>query len=251
MIPATRNWDGESYQRVGGPIMDLGRRVLATLDLRGDETLLDAGCGSGQLTAELVRRLPRGRVIAVDASPSMVAVARRRLGPSADVRLANLVELELQEQVEVVVSTAVFHWIGDHARLFERLHAALRPGGRLLAQCGGEGNVEHVHAAARLAAAEPPYAASLAGWTGPWNFSSAERARVLLEQAGFREARAWLQDAPLQPDQPTEYLRTVILGAHLDRLPATLHDGFVVDVEGRLPRPLTIDYVRLNLDAVA
>ena len=95
MPVTTRQWDGRSYDRISAPMESLGREVLARLELRGDELVLDVGCGSGRITEALIERLPRGRVIALDASQSMVAAARRRL-PQADVRLMNALELELE-----------------------------------------------------------------------------------------------------------------------------------------------------------
>jgi trans-aconitate 2-methyltransferase len=248
---SAREWDGAAYDRVSTPQQSWGLTVLERLPLNGNERVLDAGCGSGRVTQALIERLPRGRVIAVDGSPSMIAAARERLGPRADLRVVDLLELELEQPVDAVLSTATFHWIADHEQLYRRLHAALRPGGRLVAQCGGEGNVERVHRAADLVAAQGPFAEHLAGWRGPWNFTSPTHAEATLRTAGFREAHCWLVPAPVTPSEPREFMRTVILGAHLDRLPADLHDPFVAAVHERLGDPLTIDYVRLNIDATA
>lgn len=137
-----RDWDAATYDRVSGPQVEWARGVLDRLALEGDETVLDAGCGSGRVTALLIERLPQGTVIAVDAAPSMVAKARASLGDAGDVRQLDLAALDLDAEVDAVFSNAVFHWIADHAALFARLYAALRPGGRLVAQCGGAGNVE-------------------------------------------------------------------------------------------------------------
>jgi len=134
----------------------MGLAVLRRLPLRGDETVLDAGCGSGRVTAHLVERLPRGRVIAVDLSPGVVEVARAQLGDGADVRIADLVTLELEQPVDAIVSTATFHWILDHGRLFRRLFELLAPGGRIVAQCGGHGNIARALAAAAEVAAREP-----------------------------------------------------------------------------------------------
>src|SRR4051794_29036056 len=156
MTEPRRTWDGAAYDRLSTPMERLGREVLDRLELRGDETILDAGCGSGRLTELLIDRVPDGRVIGVDASASMIDAARERLGPDADLRVADLVGLDLGgETVDVVYSTATFHWIADHDALFASLRAALRPGGRLVAQCGGAGNIASVHAAARPAAGAP------------------------------------------------------------------------------------------------
>jgi trans-aconitate methyltransferase len=228
-------------------MVDLARPVLARLDLRGDETVLDAGCGSGRVTLLLLERLPAGHVIAVDSAPSMVEHARDALGDRATVLQANLTELDLDRAVEAVFSTAVFHWIADPARLFARLFAALRPGGQLVAQCGGAGNVERFHRAAQAAAAEPPYAEYLGGWQGPWNFAGAEETAERLRRAGFEGVETWLQEAPLRPPDPAHYLRTICLGPHLERLPDELRPGYVEAVLERSDTEL--DYVRLNLQA--
>src|ERR671915_816751 len=142
-----RDWDATSYERMSAPLEAMGRVVLARLDLRGDERVLDAGCGTGRVTAALIGRLPRGEVVAVDGSPAMVEQARARLDGRADVRVADPLELELERPVDAILSTATFHWIADHDRLFARLLAALVPGGRLAAQCGGAGNVAALEAA--------------------------------------------------------------------------------------------------------
>ncbi len=133
-------WDGQAYDRISGPMASMGLDVLDRLALAGDEVVLDAGCGSGRVTEALLARLPHGRVIALDASESMVAAARGRLAEQAarvDFRVGDLLELELQAPVDAVLSTATFHWISDHEHLFARLRGALRAGGRLVAQCGG------------------------------------------------------------------------------------------------------------------
>jgi trans-aconitate 2-methyltransferase len=241
-MPDTRTWNGPAYDRISTPMERLAREVMDRLDLRGDETVLDAGCGSGRVTELLVERVPRGRVIGVDASASMIDAARERLGDEADLRRADLVGLDLGgERVDVVFSTATFHWIADHDRLFERLFAALRPGGRIVAQCGGEGNVAAVRAAID-AVAEP----ALAGWAGPWNFQSPEATAERLERIGFTEVRTWRQTVRVEPENLREYLGTVMLGSHVERVPPERRDGFIEAVLAAMPEP-AIEYVRLNL----
>jgi trans-aconitate 2-methyltransferase len=244
----TRDWDAATYDRVSAPQVEWALKVLERLPLRGDETVLDAGCGSGRVTQLLLERLPGGHVVAVDSAPSMVEHARQALDPDRTTVLqANLTELVLDEPVDAAFSNAVFHWIGDHDALFARLHEALRPGGRLVAQCGGEGNVERLHRAARAVAAGQPYAPYLADWEGPWHFASAEATAARLERAGFTEVETWLEPYPVTPTDPVSFLRVVCLGPHLQRLPEGLHDSYVEAVCGRSGTEL--DYVRLNVAA--
>jgi trans-aconitate 2-methyltransferase len=249
MARSPRDWDANTYHRVSDFQFGLGVEALERLALRGDETVLDAGCGTGRVTAVLAERLPLGRVIAVDGSPDMVAKARANLPSNCEVRVADLAGLELEEPVDAIVSTAVFHWIPDHDRLFSGLFAALRPGGRLVAQCGGRGNVARVTDALAEVRERPPFAEHLSGWEGPWHFPGPEETGQRLERAGFQDVGCGLMDAPMIPDDPAEYLRTVTLGLQLERLPPELHDRFVRAVLERLPDPPEIDYVRLNIDA--
>lgn len=137
MSPVSPYRDGRTYDQISAPLERIGREVLDRLDLRGDETVLDAGCGSGRVTEALVERLPRGTVIGVDGSPEMIAAARRRLGEGPDLLVQDLALLDLGDTtVDAVLSTATFHWIPDHRALFGRLRTVLAPGGRLVAQLG-------------------------------------------------------------------------------------------------------------------
>jgi trans-aconitate 2-methyltransferase len=241
-----RDWNAPTYDRVANPHVAWGRGVLDWLTLAGDERVLDAGCGTGRVTELLLERLPRGRVIGLDASPSMIEEAGRRLTHASErVELvcADLGQpLPVDGAVDAVFSTATFHWVADHDALFRHLAAVLRPGGQLVAQCGGAGNI------ATVLAALPP---SADGWAGPWTFAAPEETRRRLEAAGFEDVQVWLQDEPtaIEPGEPLEtFLSTVILGAHLDRLRPDDRADFVKGVAARLPRP-EIDYVRLNMVA--
>jgi len=246
---ALRDWDAATYDRVSDPQVEWARAVLARLKLEGDETVLDAGCGSGRVTRLLVERLPRGRVLAVDGAPSMVEQARGALAHQAEVSLADLTELQLGERVDAVFSNAVFHWIQDHDALFSRLHAALRPGGRLVAQCGGADNLERFHALTREVGLAEPFAPHLGRWEGPWNFATAQETHDRLARAGFVDVECCLTPWPVLSPDPLAYLRTVCLGHHLERLPRELRDRFVDRVAERQDQPLELDYVRLNMVA--
>jgi trans-aconitate 2-methyltransferase len=244
-----REWDAETYDAVSDPQFEWGIEVLERLQLNGDETVLDAGCGSGRVSAELANRLPRGRLIAVDGSEAMIAKARERLGDDVTYLVADLAELQVEEPVDLVFSTATFHWIVDHDRLFRRLHATLRPGGRLVAQCGGQGNVaEYAQAIARVAA-QPRFGRHFEGMAAMWNFAAPEETERRLLDAGFEEVSCWLQPKPVRPAQPLEFITTVTLGPHLAQLPEHLHRPFAEAVLAEAGDPLALDYVRLNIEA--
>lgn len=246
-----RDWDAETYDVVSDPQFEWGMEVLERLQLSGDEAVLDAGCGSGRVTAEIAARLPRGRIVAVDGSAAMVAKARERLGDGASYLVADLGALQLDEPVDVVFSTATFHWILDHERLFARLRAALRPGGRLIAQCGGEGNVAAYAQAIARAAARPGFARHLEGIGQQWNFAAPDETERRLREAGFSAVRCWLQPKPVVPESPFEFASTVTLGPHLARLPEELRRPFTEAVLEEAGDPLRLDYVRLDIDARA
>jgi trans-aconitate 2-methyltransferase len=244
-------WDAKTYDAISDPQFSWGMEVLERLELRGDETALDAGCGSGRVTEELMKRLPSGRMIAVDGSEAMIAEARGRLGDRPSYLVSDLAELELDEPVDLVFSTATFHWILDHDRLFQRLRAALRLGGRLIAQCGGEGNVaEHARAIATVSA-RPEFAPHFNELAGIWNFASPEETEAKLESAGFAAARCWLEPKPVQPERPLEFTSTVTLGPLLAQLPEEKRRPFAEAVLDESEKPLVLDYVRLNIEARA
>ncbi|MCK9248787.1 MAG: class I SAM-dependent methyltransferase [Solirubrobacteraceae bacterium] len=253
---APRDWEAGTYERVATAHAGWGADVLDRLELRGDEAVLDAGCGSGKITAQLVHRLPEGRVVGVDGSPSMIAQASRVLPDAVDLQVQDLVDLVLADPVDVVVSGAVFHWIEDHDRLFARIAAVLRPGGRFEAQCGGAGNIASVAAAIDRLRTRAPWDVAFTGWDGPWHFAGAEETEERLRRAGFVDVRAWLEPRAVHAEDGHAYLRTVVLGSHLERLPVEAHDDFVEDVRRELVAAgagegdaVTLDYVRLNLSA--
>jgi len=251
MSSGPREWDAETYDAISDPQFSWGMEVLGRLELRGDEDAIDAGCGSGRVAERLLERLPQGSLLAVDASEAMVGKARERLGERASYLVTDLAELQVEEPVDLIFSTATFHWILDHERLFRRLHAALRPGGRLVAQCGGRGNVaEHAQAIAAVAV-RPEYALYFEGMTLMWNFASPEETEARLRAAGFAEARCWLEPKPVTPADPLRFTMTVTLGPHLARLPEELRQPFAEAILERSPQPLTLDYVRLNIEAEA
>ena len=177
----TREWNSTEYHRLSQPQVSWGKKVLGRLQLRGDELVLDAGAGTGRLTAELLQVLPRGRVVALDVSQNMARSAREFLQPQFGERVqvvaADLLDLPFSAAFHGIVSTAAFHWVLDHGRLFRGLFQSLRPGGWLQAQCGGDKNVARLTGRMDLLAASPKYAPFLGNFPSPWLYQTPEAGR--------------------------------------------------------------------------
>ncbi len=249
MSTEPREWDAGAYDELASPQSRWGLRILALLDLKGDETVLEAGCGTGRDTARLLDKLPRGRVIAVDGSAQMLDRLRNRLSGRlnrVDVVKVNLARpIELDTMVDVVFSVAAFHWIADHHALFKNLAAVMRPGAVLAADCGGRGNVAQVSAAIEKVSGVPAEA-------GIWNFADPQETHRLLEAAGFWNVDVQIHSEPASFEDDIQFerfLETVILGSHLARISEDERPAFVKAVAGLLPER-QVDYVRLTMRGV-
>jgi trans-aconitate 2-methyltransferase len=154
--------------------------------------------------------------------------------------------------VDLIFSTATFHWIKDHDRLFRRLAQALKPQGRLVAQCGGKDNIARTQNAMEQVMGEGRFPTFFTGLEDPWNFAAAKTTKARLEAAGFGEVNTWLREEPTQFDSMDElarFLKTVVLGHHLERLPESEREHFAAIVAARLAQrgELVVDYLRLNI----
>ena len=240
-------WNAAAYDRVADPQARWGAAVLDRLPLSGSETVLDAGCGSGRVTELVAERLPNGHVVALDASAAMLQQAAGRLArfaPRVTFIEADLgLPLPAMPPIDAILSTAVFHWISDHDALFRNLAAVLRPGGRLVAQCGGAGNVRRFS----------DVVARVTGDRGiERTFETPEATERRLAEAGFTEIRCWLAEEPtrFESGRPFEaFLETVCLRDHVEGLEAAARTAMARAVAEAMAEPV-LDYVRLNIEAV-
>ncbi|MGE5763446.1 MAG: class I SAM-dependent methyltransferase, partial [Mycobacterium leprae] len=239
-------WDARTYDRSHEVQRAWAAEVLTRLaDIAPDATVMDVGCGTGRVTEALLALVPRGRVLAFDASAEMVRLARRRLGGRARVWCQDVLDVDLDEPVDAIVSTAALHWVDDHDRLWARLAAVLRPGGRIEVQCGGAGNVARVREV--IDAVSRELAPELVGWS-PWVFATPTETERRLRHAGFAAIRCWLEARPTYPSDVDAFVRTSILPVHLARLSDERRERFAAAVVAGVSLPL--DFVRLNVSAV-
>lgn len=250
-------WNASAYDQLPLPHQRWGRQAIRRLQLAGDETVMELGCGTGRDAELLLDALPNGRVVAVDGSEQMLAQLRHRLAGRMDrvtVVRADLRQSPRQpglfdEPVDAVLSVATLHWLPDHDVVFQTVAASLRPGGRFVAEAGGTGNIERVRVALRTVDGSGGSSDGDGGQL--WNFAGIEQTTRRLQRAGFTDITVELvpDSAVLERgEQFDAYLATVILAAQLRDLPAHQRQPFVRAVARELDEPV-VDYVRLQIDA--
>lgn len=255
--PNSREWNSSAYHRLSAPQVSWGKKVLSRLRLGGDETILDAGCGTGRLTAELLEALPRGSVVGIDLSQNMLRTAREHLklfGPRAMLVCCDFLHLPFERAFDGIVSTAAFHWVLDHDRLFANLNRALVPGGWLEAQCGGGPNIQRLRRRADTLAATAPFARYFAGFREPWLFQDATQTAECLRRAGFVDVETSVEPAPTTLDDAqhyNEFVRNIILRRHLQNIPTegkrVAFMEMLTEQAAADDPPFSLDYWRLNL----
>ncbi len=239
-------WDARTYDTLDLPHKRWGRDALERLAPRGDETVLELGCGSGRDTERLLEALPRGRVVAVDGSLQMLERLRERLG-DADGRL-QMFHRDLRQPFglhgpfDTAISVATLHWLPNHRHVFDELARLLEPGGRIVIECGGEGNI------ARFLHALGPAHDDGSRF---WSFAGVEDTRAQLRAAGFPQSAVRLvaDEARFEDRAQLEaFVATVMLAAPLREMRSERRAAFVSGVCDRLPEP-AIDFVRLQIEA--
>jgi trans-aconitate 2-methyltransferase len=259
------DWDAAQYHRISDPQLAWGRAVAARLLPTAGEWILDLGCGTGRLTNEFAR-LPGIIVVGLDYSAAMLREARDQTivrpgsDPGKTLRRPLYVRgdgatLPFVSAFDAIFSAAVFHWIRDHDQLFRSVSDALKPGGRLVAQCGGAGNLDRLYGRARALMHADPFRRHFSGWTDFNHFENVADTERRLDGAGFHDIDVSLVSSPVtfnSPDAFSEFVAAVCLRHHLERLPVDTRAEFMARITNDAVDddvPLTLDYWRLNIAA--
>jgi trans-aconitate methyltransferase len=270
------DWDARDYAAHSSAQLGWARELIDKLRLRGDEDLLDIGCGDGRATALMAERLPRGSVLGVDNSASMIALAEEQFPPPPSAstpapsalpsahsnlrfRRMDAARLELPRAFDVAFSNAALHWVRDHEAMLRGVRACLRPGGRLLFQMGGRGNAAEVRAVVDELIARPRWRDSLRGFSSPYRFCGPDDYEAWLPPAGLRLVRAELVDKDMRhadPEALRGWLRTTWF-PYTDRLPVERRGDFLDELAASYLAALPADdlgvihvrMVRLEVEA--
>ena len=252
------DWNATEYSRLNRPHHIWAQTVLENLVFQGSEIVLDAGCGSGNLTTHIASLVPDGHVIAIDSSKSMIDEAKIQIDPwKSHITLLNadLLQIPVSECIDLIFSNATFHWIHDHNRLFGEMFRVLRPGGTISAEFGGGPNIKQIIHHYFELTNEPEFA-YLNEKSLPWNFPSILETEMHLVGAGFEKIQVSLRETPAIFHDISSFSRfteNIILFPLLSNIPnKNDRTNFVKKLARKTltsHMPLTVDYWRINVVA--
>jgi trans-aconitate 2-methyltransferase len=226
-------WDAGDYERHSSAQQAWARELIAKLALRGDERLLDIGCGDGKVTAELASHVPAGCVVGIDSAASMVRLARARQPvdktPNLSFCLADALDLPFCPSFDVAFSNATLHWVHDHRRVLRGISRSLRPGGRLLFQMGGRGNAAGMLSLLADMIREPEWREFFTDFVFPYAFYGPEQYLPWLEEARLDRLRVELIPKDMTHDGAAGlegWIRTTWL-PYAQRVPEPQRERFV------------------------
>jgi trans-aconitate 2-methyltransferase len=263
VIPSAK-WDAAEYAANSAVQHGWARELMARLQLRGNEHVLDVGCGDGKVTAEMARALPRGSVVGTDVSPEMIAFAQKKFltreNPNLTFRVMDAREIRFAGQFDLVFSNAALHWVDDHPAFLRGVAAALRPGGRLIVSCGGKGNAHDVFLALRPEMRSKRWRGFFREVPRPYHFYAPGDYEKWLPKFGFKINLLNLasQDAAYAgADGIATWLRSTWI-PYVQRVPENLREEFIAAVAQRYiaKHPpdasgnVLVRMVRLEIDAV-
>ena len=256
-------WNPGDYARHSESQKEWARELMGKLNLRGDERVLDIGCGDGSVTAEIARLLVGGSVVGIDSSPQMIDFARKNFMD----RFSNLAfhcsdvrEMTFDREFDLAFSNAALHWVPDHLPVLRRIRRSLGPSGKVLFQMAGKGNAATVMEAAHKVLEAAPWHTFFQGFSFPYSFYGDEEYRGLVKTAGFAPGRVELVPKVMSHRGRaglSGWIRTTWL-PYTQRLPEEMRDRFVEEVVTLYERAHPADeegcfhvmMVRLEVEAV-
>ena len=256
-------WNAADYAAHSVPQHAWARELIARLKLRGDEHILDVGCGDGKITAEIARAVPRGSATGVDASPQMIKFAQKAFPPAKNPNLEFHVmdarKIKFARRFDFVFSNAALHWFDDHPAFLRGAASVLKPGGRLTVSCGGKGNAQDVFVAARPEMRSKCWREFFRRMPKPYFFYAPEDYKKWLPRAGFKTLSIQLapKDAAYAgTDGFAAWVRTTWL-PYTQRVPEPLREEFIAAVTKRYvakhppdaENKVHVRMVRLEIDA--
>jgi trans-aconitate methyltransferase len=262
-VPSPPQWNPADYAANSAPQQAWARELIAKLNLRGDERILDVGCGDGKVTAELARAVPRGRVTGIDASPPMIDFAREAFPPgktpNLDFCVMDAREIRFAQKFDVIFSNAALHWVEDHPAFLRGAAAGLRSSGRLLVSCGGKGNAQDVFLVVRAEMRRKRWREFFRKLEKPYFFYRLADYEKWLPRFGFRALNVRLAPLDVVYDgrgRFAAWLRTTWL-PYTQRVPEAARAEFVAAIADRyLARHppddtgrIHVRMVRLEIDA--
>lgn len=189
-------WNASDYEKNSSQQQLWARELIAKLHLRGDEHLLDIGCGDGKVSAEIAARLPHGSVLGVDSSSDMIDLARQRHPVETHANLRFQVEdasrLPFEAEFTQVFSNAALHWVRDHRPVLRGIARSLKPGGGFLLQMGGRGNGADILTATDECLAMSTWAPYFTDFQFPYGFHGPEDYTVWMQEVGLNPIRVEL-----------------------------------------------------------
>jgi trans-aconitate methyltransferase len=263
------NWDAENYHKVSSIQETWAIELLAKRKWKGNEVLIDAGCGSGRVTRIIANILKKGKIYAIDLDQNMIEKAKINLKDQENVVFVNadLSTVEIPEPVDVIFSNAVIHWIKDHYKLFSNFWQLLKQPGEILIQWGGKGNLGTVTPMLDLTRKSSKFKGYYHDWEDPLNFASAEETFSIMERVGFKQIETGLTKKIAKFSSFDEYrlfMKTVVMKPYLSYLPSD-YDNQIVNsfmdcffkhqkenIKGfsEGSTGYALDYTRLNIGAI-
>jgi trans-aconitate 2-methyltransferase len=238
-VRSKHKWNASDYADNSSAQAKWGRELISRLKLRGNESVLDIGCGDGKLTAALARQLPKGYVLGVDNSPEMIRFARKSFPlkqfPNLSFKVCDARKLTFSNKFDLVVSFSTLHWVKDHMKILKGIRRALKPGGRILLQFGGKGNAENIIAFADEAIASERWKKYFRNFVFPWNFYGPKEYSPWVKDSGLKLERIKLVEKDMVQEGReglVGWCRTTWL-PYIDRVPAEIQNEFLSDIVDR------------------